>query len=46
MNEVVAELADRYWDTVMRANPTWATLIGDHRFDDQMEDLSREAEVL
>ncbi len=44
MNQAVAQLAERYWDTLMEANPTWATLIGDHRFDDQMEDLTREAE--
>ena len=37
-------LADRYWDSVMEAQPTSATLVGDHRFDDRIEDLSVEAE--
>ncbi len=25
-----------HWDATMRANPTWATELGDHRFDDQL----------
>jgi uncharacterized protein (DUF885 family) len=37
-------LADRYWDGLMAAQPTSATLVGDHRFDDRIEDLSVEAE--
>ena len=44
MNERLAVLADRYWDTVLEANPSGATIFGDHRFDDQMEDASRESE--
>ena len=40
----VTDLGDRYWQAVMAANPSWALLIGDHRFDDQLEDPSREAE--
>ncbi len=43
-NPALADLADRYWDRVISANPTWAILLGDHRFDDQVEDLSRAAE--
>ncbi len=38
------DLAGRYWDTVLAASPTSALIIGDHRFDDRMEDHSREAE--
>jgi uncharacterized protein (DUF885 family) len=44
MHEQLADLAGRYWDLLMEASPTAATLLGDHRFDDRMEDLSREHE--
>jgi uncharacterized protein (DUF885 family) len=44
MNEQLSQLADRYWDRVMEASPLWASLLGDHRFDDQVENLSRAAE--
>jgi len=44
MNKRIASLAARYWDLLMEARPTAATLLGDHRFDDRLEDLSREAE--
>ncbi|MGH9185442.1 MAG: DUF885 domain-containing protein [Acidimicrobiales bacterium] len=37
-------LADEYWDAFLEATPTYATLIGDRRFDDRIEDLSVEAE--
>jgi uncharacterized protein (DUF885 family) len=37
-------LADEYWDSLMAARPTSATLVGDHRFDDRIEDLSVEAD--
>ncbi len=33
-------LADRYWDAKMERNPTWATSIGDYRFNDRLVDLS------
>jgi uncharacterized protein (DUF885 family) len=33
--ELRALLAD-HWDWQMRASPTWATTLGDHRFDDQL----------
>ena len=38
-------LADEYWEDQMRANPFFATFLGDHRFDDQVDDLSVEAEA-
>jgi uncharacterized protein (DUF885 family) len=38
------ELADEYWDSVMEAYPSFATLLGDRRFDDRIEDVSAEAE--
>jgi uncharacterized protein (DUF885 family) len=44
VNEHLSGLAGRFWDTVMEASPTFATLIGDHRFDDRFEDYSREEE--
>jgi uncharacterized protein (DUF885 family) len=37
-------LADDYWDGVMAAFPSFATLLGDRRFDDRIEDLSAGAE--
>ena len=36
----VRVLADDYWEAFLEANPTSATLLGDHRFDDRIEDLS------
>ena len=37
-------LADEYWESVLVASPSFATLLGDRRFDDRIEDLSVEAE--
>jgi len=44
VNAELAALADRYWDLLMEAAPTQATLLGDHRFDDLLEDPSRAEE--
>ena len=44
MNEHLAALARRVWDTALEASPTSATMLGDHRFDDRVEDFSREQE--
>jgi uncharacterized protein (DUF885 family) len=38
-------LADRYWEACLEARPTTATLHGDHRYDDRIEDLSTEADA-
>ena len=38
------ELAEEYWETLLEASPTTATLLGDHRYDDRLEDLSSAAE--
>ena len=38
-------LADRYWEGQMQASPFFATFLGDHRFDDQVDDLSVEADA-
>ncbi len=41
----VAALADEYWEYVLSTvSPTTALLIGDHRYDDRLEDMSRQAE--
>ncbi len=46
MNPRVADVAERFWDRLMEAHPTSASLvIGDHRFADRMEDLGAEAEA-
>ena len=36
-------LADRFWDGYLAAYPTWATVVGDRRFDDRLEDVSPDA---
>ena len=36
-------LADRFWEGYLAAYPTWATVIGDRRFDDRLEDVSQDA---
>ncbi len=36
-------LGDRFWDGYLAAYPTWATVIGDRRFDDRLEDASPDA---
>src|SRR5262249_21607683 len=36
----LAKLSDEYWQGTLRASPTLATVVGDHRYDDQLEDNS------
>ncbi|MFE3196086.1 DUF885 domain-containing protein [Nocardia sp. NPDC059240] len=43
-HEELIALADRYWDALLEAAPSDATLLGDRRFDDRIEDLSVAAE--
>ncbi|MBA3281732.1 MAG: DUF885 family protein, partial [Acidimicrobiia bacterium] len=43
-DETLRSLAEEYWEAVLEAGPTTATLLGDHRYDDRLEDLSAEAE--
>jgi uncharacterized protein (DUF885 family) len=44
MEEIVpdpfTQLLDDHWDFTMRAEPVWATMTGDHRFDDRLPDAS------
>lgn len=38
------DLADRYWEARLVASPLFATFIGDHRYDDRVDDISAAAE--
>jgi uncharacterized protein (DUF885 family) len=42
-SEQLRSLADRFWEGYLAAYPTWATVIGDRRFDDRLEDVSQDA---
>jgi uncharacterized protein (DUF885 family) len=43
-DEGLREIADGYWEAVMDASPVYATFVGDHRYDDRMDELTEEAE--
>jgi uncharacterized protein (DUF885 family) len=46
LNQVLADLADDYWDAFLAANPVQGTALGDHRYSDRLEpvtDLERAA---
>jgi uncharacterized protein (DUF885 family) len=38
------DIADRYWEARLDASPLFATFLGDHRYDDRVDDLSEDAE--
>lgn len=38
-------LCDRYWEALMEHNPTWATDIGDYRYNDKLADISDAARI-
>lgn len=38
------DIADRYWEARLEASPLFATFLGDHRYDDRVDDLSAEGE--
>jgi uncharacterized protein (DUF885 family) len=38
--ETLRKLADTYWQGTLEANPTWATSLGDRRYDDRLDDNS------
>ncbi len=44
MNTPLDQLAHDYWEFLLAESPTRALLLGDHRYDREIEDLSREAE--
>ncbi|MDJ0498156.1 MAG: DUF885 domain-containing protein [Acidimicrobiia bacterium] len=44
MNIELDRIATEYWDFVLSTSPTDALLLGDHRFDDQTERVSRQHE--
>ncbi|MEX1287229.1 MAG: DUF885 domain-containing protein [Acidimicrobiia bacterium] len=44
MNETLAALGDEYWERYLADNPMFASILGDHRYDDRMGDFSAEAE--
>lgn len=44
MNEDLRALADEYWEYVLKTEPTEAHMLGDYRYIDQFEDVSRAAE--
>jgi len=39
------QLAEEYWEGVLRRNPILATFYGDHRYDDQLPEVSASARV-
>jgi len=43
MPDAFAQLLDDHWDFSMRMDPVWATMTGDHRFDDRLPDASESA---
>ncbi len=45
MRDRLLAIADRYWEAFLEARPTDATLHGDHRYDDRIEDVSEEADA-
>jgi len=44
-NEVTSlnRLYEDYWEFILKENPTLATYLGDHRYDNWLEDVSAEA---
>lgn len=43
MNEELQRYLKDYWELMLKYHPTFATYIGDHRYDDALEDLSEES---
>lgn len=44
MNSQLDQLARDYWEYTLETNPTQALMLGDHRFDEKVEEVSLEAE--
>ena len=45
-NELLQKYLKDYWEFILRHNPTFATYIGDHRYNNALEDLSEESTSL
>jgi uncharacterized protein (DUF885 family) len=43
MADPLARLLDDHWEFMMRSEPVWATLTGDHRYDDRLPEVSEAA---
>jgi uncharacterized protein (DUF885 family) len=43
--EDLRRIAERYWEARLEASPLFATFLGDHRFDDRVDDLSAVADA-
>jgi uncharacterized protein (DUF885 family) len=43
-DDTIAGLAGEYWEAQLEASPLFATYMGDHRYDDRVDDLSAETE--
>ena len=39
-SEALRDLAEEFWQAVLKAEPTWATILGDRRYDDRLDDNS------
>lgn len=44
-SEDLRDIADRYWEARLEASPLFATFLGDHRYDDRVDDLSVEGDA-
>ncbi len=44
-SEELRDIADRYWEARLEASPMFATFLGDHRYDDRVDDLSAEGDA-
>ena len=43
-DDTIPGLAEEYWEAQLEASPLFATYMGDHRYDDRVDDLSVDAE--
>jgi uncharacterized protein (DUF885 family) len=43
MPDAFAQLLDDHWEFTMRSEPVWATMTGDHRYDDRLPEVSEAA---
>jgi len=44
-HDALASLADRYWDAWLAAHPTYATALGERRYDDRLDPIGTDAEA-